>query len=111
MMHIPLGLTALIGLRFGNRMLAWKDIVQYGINIIGALILWICPGLFSGILGVFKEDVSVYLKKCYLFGARKRNYAEVFVALDFLRDVILLTSSILFKKQFALLAVLVVLII
>ena len=96
MMHIPLGLTALIGIRFGNRMLAWRDIVEYGVNIIGVLVLCVTPGLFSGILGLFKFDVSVYLKKCYLLGARSRNFSEVFVTLDFFRDVLLLTGSIIF---------------
>ena len=77
-------------------MLAWRDIVEYGVNIIGVLVLCVTPGLFSGILGLFKFDVSVYLKKCYLLGARSRNFSEVFVTLDFFRDVLLLTGSIIF---------------
>lgn len=102
MMHIPLGLTALIGIRFGNNMIGWRDVVEYGVNIIGVLVLWVSPGLFSGLLGLFKWDMSIHLRKIHLFGGRRRRFSEVFVVLSLLKDTLFVTSMVLFNKQLSL---------
>ena len=102
MMHMPLGLSALFGIKFGNYMLRLTNVGEYLTNAIGVLVLLAGPALFSCLLAAYKNDNTLFVKRCYLFSGRKRGYSEVYVFLTLSKDSLFATSAILLNTEFAL---------
>lgn len=69
-MHIPMGLTALVGFKFGNHSSFSMDSLQYIVNIIGVFIFAAGPALLATLLAFFKGFKCLFIKKCYIFSSR-----------------------------------------
>lgn len=76
--------------------------IEYNVNMIGILVLVAGPPIFSSVLGMFKFDKTLFLKRCYLFSCRQRAQSEVYVFFSLLKDSLFAVSAILFNVEFTL---------
>lgn len=98
-MHIPIGLTSVVGFKFGNYNRTNLNLTTYAVNVLSLFIVLSGPVLFTILLSTFKKIRTVRTKKGYLFASRAKELSEVFVLLDLLRDVLFCISVVLFPPH------------